>query len=126
MNRFATSEDVAARLGRPVLTDEQPRVDALLDDVSVLIAAHCNGNWDTSAPPATFRVVACYEVIRWLSVTPGVVMERTGELEVQFQASASVLGLSEAAKASLRRYRRSLSSIPLAREVQPCPDTPSP
>ncbi|MFF4815287.1 hypothetical protein ACFY2K_11925 [Kitasatospora sp. NPDC001309] len=117
---------MAARLGRPVLSDEQARVNALLDDVSAFITEYCTGSWDRQNPPVPFRVVACHEVIRWLSVTPGVVAERTGELEVQFQAGASVLGLSEAAKASLRRYRRSLSSIPLAREVPPCPATPSP
>ncbi|MFJ5066537.1 hypothetical protein ACIQC7_08985 [Kitasatospora sp. NPDC088556] len=126
MKRFASLEDVAARLGRPVLPDEQPRVEALLEDVSVLITEYCTGSWDRTNPPASFKVVACYEVIRWLSVTPGVLMERTGELEIQFQAGASVLGLSEAAKVALRRYRRSLSSIPLTREVPRCPDTPSP
>ncbi|MFB7906420.1 hypothetical protein ACFC1T_08335 [Kitasatospora sp. NPDC056076] len=123
---FATPADVAARLGRPVLTDEQARVNALLDDVSAFITEYCTGSWDRQAPPATFRAVACHEVIRWLSVTPGVISERTGELEVQFQAGASVAGLSEAAKTGLRRYRRALSSIPLTREVPPCPTTPSP
>ncbi|MFB8199397.1 hypothetical protein [Kitasatospora purpeofusca] len=125
MKRFATAEDVAARLGRPVLDDERPRVEALLDDASALIAEHCTGTWSPEAPPASFRVIACAEVIRWLSVTPGVVSERTGELEIQFAASAAQAGLSEAAKSGLRRYRRALSSIPLAREVPPS-GTPSP
>ncbi|MFE4513770.1 hypothetical protein ACFRMQ_06145 [Kitasatospora sp. NPDC056783] len=123
---LASVEDVAARLGRPVLDDERPRVEALLDDVSVLIAEHCTGAWNPLDPPASFRVVACAEVIRWLAVTPGVISERTGELEVQFEASAATSGLSEAAKSGLRRYRRALSSIPLTREVPPCPGTPSP
>ncbi|MFJ4093448.1 hypothetical protein ACIPYS_17860 [Kitasatospora sp. NPDC089913] len=126
MAAYASVEDVAARLGRPVLDDEKPRVDALLDDVSALIAEHCTGTWDRVNPPASFKVVACAEVIRWLAVTPGVISERTGELEIQFSASASTAGLSEAAKSGLRRYRRALSSIPLVREVTPCPGTSSP
>lgn len=39
--------------------------------------------------PAIFKTVICSEVIRWLSVSPGVILERTGELETQFGQTAS-------------------------------------
>ncbi|MGW2539321.1 hypothetical protein ACWC5I_00215 [Kitasatospora sp. NPDC001574] len=126
MTVYASVEDVAARLGRPVPDDEKPRVSALLEDVSALISEHCNGSWDRSVPPASFKAVACAEVIRWLAVTPGVVMERTGELEIQFQAGAATSGLSEAAKSGLRRYRRGLSSIRLTTWEEPPSGTPNP
>lgn len=38
---FATVEDVTARLGWALTTDEQARVSAFLDDVSVLIEDYC-------------------------------------------------------------------------------------
>ncbi|MGW2919519.1 phage gp6-like head-tail connector protein [Streptomyces angustmyceticus] len=38
---LATAEDVAARLGRPVLVDEQPRISAFLEDVTGFIEDYC-------------------------------------------------------------------------------------
>ncbi|MFJ8041206.1 hypothetical protein ACIRBX_11940 [Kitasatospora sp. NPDC096147] len=102
---------MAARLRRPVLPEEVPQWTALIEDTTAFITAYCTGSWDRTAPPAVFKAVTCSEVIRNLSAAPGVIMERTGELEVQYQAAASVLGLSEAARTVLRPYRRTVGSI---------------
>ncbi|MEU5382670.1 hypothetical protein [Kitasatospora cineracea] len=104
---------MAVRLGRPLVDHETARVEALIDDISAYITEYCTGVWDREDPPALFTAVACAEVIRGLSTTPGVLMERTGELEVQFGASASALGLSQAAKDALSRYRRRAGTITL-------------
>ncbi|MFJ5882669.1 hypothetical protein [Kitasatospora cineracea] len=113
MTRFCTAADVAVRLGRPLADDETPRVEALIEDTSAFIADYCTGTWDRDNPPGLFLAVACAEVIRNLSTTPGVLMEKTGELEVQFGAAASALGLSLAAKDALSRYRRRAGTIAL-------------
>ncbi|MFD8594557.1 hypothetical protein ACFV1L_06110 [Kitasatospora sp. NPDC059646] len=106
---------MAVRLGRPLADDEAPRVEALIEDVSAFIVEYCTGAWDRDNPPALFGAVAAAEVIRGLSVTPGVLMEKTGELEVQFGASAGVLGLSQPAKDALSRYRRRVGTITTTR-----------
>lgn len=38
---LATADDVAARLGRPILSDELPRIEAFLEDVTGLIEDYC-------------------------------------------------------------------------------------
>ncbi|MEU3825223.1 hypothetical protein AB0F36_07845 [Streptomyces sp. NPDC029080] len=112
---FATVDDVAARLGRPIADDEKPRAEAFIDDASAFVSEYCTGTWDRTAPPAIFKTVVCAEVIRWLSVAPGVILERTGELETQFGQTASNQGLSRDAKAALSKYRRKVGSLPLLR-----------
>ncbi|MFM9464135.1 hypothetical protein ACKI1K_14960 [Streptomyces scabiei] len=112
---FATPDDVAARLGRPLAEDENSRVSAFLDDASAFVTEYCNGTWDRTTPPAIFKTVVCGEVIRWLSVAPGVILERTGELETQFGQTASNQGLSREATAALRKYRRKVGSFGLLR-----------
>jgi hypothetical protein len=72
-------------------------------------------SWGWTAVPATVRAATCSEVIRWLSVSPGTVMEKTGDLEVQYAQSAYNSGLSEAAKSMLTKYRPPLGSISLTR-----------
>ncbi|MEV3860717.1 phage gp6-like head-tail connector protein [Streptomyces sp. NPDC050095] len=73
-------------------------------------------SWGWASCPAAVKAAICSEVIRWLSVSPGTVMEKTGDLEVQYAVSAYSSGLSEAAKSMLRPYRRSLASISLSRD----------
>ncbi|MEU5957565.1 phage gp6-like head-tail connector protein [Streptomyces sp. NPDC047525] len=46
---LATAEDVAARLGRPVQADEQPRISAFLADVTGFIEDHCGRDMDRRA-----------------------------------------------------------------------------
>ncbi|MEV6419055.1 phage gp6-like head-tail connector protein [Streptomyces sp. NPDC051662] len=43
---LANTEDVAARLGRPVLLDEHPRIAAFLEDVCGLIEDYCGRDMD--------------------------------------------------------------------------------
>ncbi|MFK0231221.1 hypothetical protein ACIQUL_36255 [Streptomyces sp. NPDC090303] len=73
------------------------------------------GSWGWSAVPATVRAAVCSEVIRWISVSPGTVMEKTGDLQVEYAATAYSQGLSEAAKSMLSKYRPPLGSITLIR-----------
>ncbi|MEV5875744.1 hypothetical protein AB0L75_16215 [Streptomyces sp. NPDC052101] len=113
---YATVDEVAARLTKPVLPEERPRIEALIGDASAYVADYCTGAWDRSKPPAIFKTVVCSEVMRWLAVQPGIVSERVGDVEVQFGPASAAQQLSPAAKASLRRYRRSLTSIRLERE----------
>ncbi|MFC9591517.1 hypothetical protein ACFTUC_17225 [Streptomyces sp. NPDC056944] len=72
-------------------------------------------SWGWSAVPATVRAAVCSEVIRWLSVSPGTVMEKTGDLQVEYAQSAYNSGLSEAARSMLSKYRPPLGSITLVR-----------
>jgi hypothetical protein len=179
---FATSDDVAARLGRPLSDDEKPRIEAFIEDASAFVEDYCgrdftrhvnesftlpgtsewavsipyryqlglqitsvdidgvavttwtkvgqslwcdagwlgdtitvSGSWGPEAPPAAFKAVVCAEVIRWMSVAPGVILERTGELETQFGQTASSQGLSRDAEKALRKYRRKVGSFSLRR-----------
>jgi hypothetical protein len=112
---LATTDDIAARLGRPLDDGELLRVQALMDDASALVTGYCTKPWDKDSPPAVFKTVVCAEVIRWLSVAPGVILERTGELETQFGQTASTQGLSREAKSALSKYRRKVGSLPLRR-----------
>ncbi|MCZ0974846.1 hypothetical protein AB0O47_02055 [Streptomyces noursei] len=86
---------------------------AFLEDATALVRDYCGSGYREDAPG--IRAVLCSEVIRWLAGQPGVVSERVGDVEVQFGATSSVQQLSPAARASLKRYRRALSTIGLER-----------
>lgn len=189
---FATTDDVVARLGRPVAdSTEAARITAYLDDATGLVSDYCRtdfqqhtdetfelvieegrvqlapslfpgltisaitlydedqdrvlttdewrvvgrtlfvrcapsyttitvtASWGWAAVPAAVRAAVCSEVIRWLSVSPGTVMEKTGDLEVQYAATAYNSGLSEAAKSMLSKYRQRAASISLSRTNEP-------
>ncbi|MFD4608284.1 hypothetical protein ACFWOT_09220 [Streptomyces sp. NPDC058440] len=121
---LANSQDVSARLGRALEDEaETARVEAFLEDASALIVDYCTGSWDRTSPPAVFKTVACAEVIRWLAVSPGTVLEKTGELEVQYAQTAANPGLSQAAKDALRRYRKHVSALPLREDTWPSSTT---
>ncbi|QUI30678.1 hypothetical protein H9W91_07265 [Streptomyces alfalfae] len=112
---LATTDDVAARLGRPIADDEKPKVEAFIEDASAFVADYCTGTWDVASPPAVFKAVVCAEVIRWLSVSPGVVSEKVGDLQVDFESSAVAQNLSPAAQMALRRYRRQFGTVTFSR-----------
>ncbi|UQI44637.1 hypothetical protein M1P56_09895 [Streptomyces sp. HU2014] len=82
--------------------------------MDALIRDYCGSRYDEDAPG--IRAVLCAEVIRWLAVQPGVVRERTGDLEVEFGSAAAAQQLSPAAKSGLRRYRPAMRSLSLVRE----------
>lgn len=181
---FATIADIQARLGWPLTPEEEIKVQAFIDDCTVLIEEYCTrdferrenqsfqlpstggcflkiprrylpflqvnevklgadvitdwvladleigiyreagwgqvvtltGSWGYSTPPAILKVETAAEVIRWMAQTPGLVMERTGEREVEFASASSPQDLSQAAKDALKRYRKTASSITLRRE----------
>ena len=81
----------------------------------VLGQATLTASWGWPTVPPTIRSVICSEVIRWIAVSPGTVLEKTGELEVQYAQTAANPGLSEAAKRSLRRYRKGATTLTLRR-----------
>ncbi|MGI5531529.1 hypothetical protein ACQEVX_30375 [Streptomyces syringium] len=105
--------DIEIRMGRAFEESERPRVEAFITDADALIRDYCGSRYDEVSP--AIRAVLCSEVIRWLSVQPGIVSERTGDMQVEYGAASSAQSLSPAARASLRRYRRQLGSIPLTR-----------
>ncbi|AEW94039.1 MULTISPECIES: hypothetical protein [Streptomycetaceae] len=72
-------------------------------------------SWGRPSVPPVIRQVIASEVIRWLAVSPGTVLEKTGELEVQYAPAANFAGLSLAAKDSLKRYRKRATTIALHR-----------
>jgi hypothetical protein len=76
-------------------------------------SATVTASWGWSAVPPAVKAAICSEVIRWLSVSPGTVMEKTGDLEVQYAQTAYNSGLSEAAKSMLFKYRPRLASARL-------------
>jgi len=91
------------------------------------------GSWGWPAVPGVVKTAICGEVIRWIAVSPGTLMEKTGELEVQYQPAAAAAGLSPAARAILSRYRRRAASLTLHRTrtrpaaeviTWPCSTTP--
>ncbi|MFJ9900255.1 hypothetical protein ACIQPR_43695 [Streptomyces sp. NPDC091280] len=76
-------------------------------------------SWGWPAPPPVLKQVICAEVIRWIAVSPGTVLEKTGELEVQYTPAANHPGLSQSAKDSLKRFRKRARSLDLWRPVTP-------
>jgi hypothetical protein len=182
---FVTVEEVASRLGWPLTPEEEVKVQAFIDDCTVLIEVECGkdferredesfqlvtevgcwlsiprkflpyltvtsvayedgvpltgweyssggiylypgwlpgrlvtitGSWGYTTLPRELKVTTAAEVIRWMAQTPGLVMERTGEREVEFASASSPQSLSQAAKDSLKRYRPSAGTITLRRE----------
>ncbi|GCD99857.1 phage gp6-like head-tail connector protein [Embleya hyalina] len=77
------------------------------------------GTWGYSTIPAVVRATVCAEVIRWLAISPGIVSERVGEVEVEFGSSSSVQSLSASARTSLRGYRRRFASLSVRRSYVP-------
>ncbi|MCF3100960.1 hypothetical protein IPZ58_05140 [Streptomyces roseoverticillatus] len=106
-------DDVAVRLGRSVLPEELPRIEAFLIDATALVQDYCGSGYRDEA--LGIKAVICAEVVRWLAMQPGVLSERTGDVEVTYGATASAQSLSPASRAALKRYRPKLGSIPLAR-----------
>ncbi|MFF4245230.1 hypothetical protein ACFYY2_12235 [Streptomyces sp. NPDC001822] len=121
-----TTDDVLTRLGRPA-TDatEEARIAAFIEDATALVCDYCGTDfqqptWD--AVPGSVKAAVCSEVIRWLSVSPGTVMEKTGDLQVEYAQTAFIAGLSESAKSMLSRYRKRLGSIRLITWTEVDPD----
>ncbi|QJS09095.1 hypothetical protein HKX69_05820 [Streptomyces argyrophyllae] len=116
-NLVISSITLHEETGDLVLTADEWKVvgSTLYVPSSSCSRASVTASWGWAAVPAAVKAAICSEVIRWLSVSPGTVMERTGDLEVQYAATAYSQGLSEAAKSMLSRYRRRIASISLHR-----------
>ncbi|MFC8099433.1 phage gp6-like head-tail connector protein [Streptomyces sp. NPDC057363] len=63
-------------------------------------------SWGFPVPPAGLRAIVCSEVIRWLSVAPGIGREKVGEVEVEFTGASSTQTLSGLTRSALGTYRR--------------------
>ncbi|WEB38758.1 phage gp6-like head-tail connector protein [Streptomyces yunnanensis] len=63
--------------------------------------------------PEDIRAVCAQEVIRWLAQSPGVSMERVGELQVQYSSGTQTL--SSASRQALKKYRLRVVSTSLRR-----------
>jgi hypothetical protein len=181
---FVTTEEVATRLGWPLTPEETAKVQAFIDDCTVLIEDYCGkdferrtnqsfqlpaedfctilipsrylpyltvtsvsfedgvpltdweygngvlyreagwatgqlitvtGSWGYTTLPGVLKPTTSAEVIRWMTQTPGLAMERTGEREVEYATASSPQSLSEAAKFALRRFRPSVGTLSLRR-----------
>lgn len=75
---------------------------AFIEDAAALIEGHCTGKGAARVPRISSTRSICSNVIRWLSVAPGVAVGRAGELETQFGQTASVAGRGEAFQPRLR------------------------
>jgi hypothetical protein len=111
---------------RDLTTDEWKVMGSTLylRDAPAYTTVTVTASWGWAAVPAAVRAAVCSEVIRWLSVSPGTVMEKTGDLEVQYAATAYNSGLSEAAKSMLSKYSQRVASISLHRSEAHRPDRP--
>ncbi|WP_328377038.1 hypothetical protein OHB13_11840 [Streptomyces sp. NBC_00440] len=122
---IATTDDVLARLGRPFSDDaEATKTAAFIEDATALVCDYCGTDFQQptwEAVPGAVKAAVCSEVIRWLSVSPGTVMEKTGDLQVEYAQTAYNSGLSEAAKSMLTKYRKRMGSISLTRDWQEKP-----
>ncbi|MFJ8699459.1 hypothetical protein [Streptomyces ardesiacus] len=78
------------------------------------VTATVTASWGYPTVPHTVKAAVCSEVIRWLSVSPGTVMERTGDLQVEYATAAFSPSLSEAAKSMLSKYRSRVGSVSLS------------
>jgi hypothetical protein len=87
----------------------------------VLGSVTLTASWGWPALPGAVRSVICSEVIRWIAVAPGTVIEKTGELEVQYAPTANNPGLSNAAQLGLKRYRKRMGTYTLHRTNVPNP-----
>ncbi|MET7984556.1 hypothetical protein [Streptomyces sp. NPDC005281] len=111
---------------RDLTTDEYKVMGAVLylRHSPAYTTATVTASWGWAVVPAAVKAAVCSEVIRWLSVSPGTVMEKTGDLEVQYATNAYNSGLSEAAKSMLSKYRQRVASISLHRADTHKPDRP--
>lgn len=110
MASYASTDDVAARLGRVLdPATEIPKVNALIEDVSALVDGFCRRSFEPV--PGVVKAVVCLEVIRALNSTPGVSMEHVGDVLVRYTESPTAL--SGSAQNTLKRYRVRMASVPL-------------
>jgi hypothetical protein len=108
MPALATVADVAARLGREITEAEEPRMEAILADVSAAVELYC-GRTFNPVPPAVLAVV-CQIAARTFGTTPeanGIMAETAGPFTVQYGATgaAGSVGMLTAEREVLERFR---------------------
>lgn len=111
MTGYATSSDVAVRLGRVLEpTVEAPQVTALILDVSAYVDAFCRRTFQAPFPGDVVAVV-CAEVMANMNSTPGIVNEQVGDVMTEYVPR--VPGLSDDAMEALKHYRPRVYSMEL-------------
>lgn len=117
---YATVQDVADRLGRPLTPDEEARVHVLLGDAAALIDAHTGGLLGDPVPDAALRVNAqmVARVLAAGDVPVGAESQTVGPFAVRFGAGYTAGGvwLSSTDKQMLRPWRASTVSVLLESE----------
>jgi len=99
---LCTVEDIQVRLGQPLEGDEALRVEALIEDVSALVVAHCRGR-DFDPVPAEVKAVVVSEVLRAMNANPGIIAEEIGEISTRY--SVYRFGLSADSRQVLKAFR---------------------
>ncbi|MEO3857480.1 hypothetical protein [Acrocarpospora sp. B8E8] len=108
-----TVNDIETRLGRSFDAAEQARAEAFITDVSALVVTYCRKTFTDESgvltAPGDVKAVVCGEVIAALNAAPGISSEQIGEIQTTYTRYTA--GLSSAARAALRRFRRRIGSV---------------
>lgn len=115
---FATSDDVATRLERPLSDEEAANVDLLLDFASTLVAdaAGKGDDWTPDPVPNVVRLVTVEAVYRVMVNPSGstFTMEQLGSYQFSERFDAAGLALTERERRSVRRaVNGALTSVTL-------------
>lgn len=126
---YATTSDVADRLGRPLTAAELPRVQVLLEDAAALIDAHTDGALVDLDPlpsaPGRVSALMVARVLATADIPAGLESQTVGPFGVRFGAGYTSGGvwLSATDKTMLRSWRASAVSVQLESE-RPATGTP--
>lgn len=124
---LATQQDVEARLGRPLTESEQERAEGLLTEASEIVLGYCNVD-EFDPIPDSVVIVVSRMVARVLTAPEGIEgveshQVGTGPFQQtrRFTSDVGTGGpwLTKMDKLMLRRWGRSMVSVPLGSERTP-------
>lgn len=107
---LATAAEVTARSGVTYTGTELTRVNAYLDDVSVLVLRFVRP-WNPVDDPDV-KAIVIKEVRAWLNEEPGIANERVDVLQTAYANGGDPQYLSEAAQAELEDWVRAQQGVP--------------
>lgn len=99
---YATVEEIATRLGRSLDPAEEAQITGYIEDVTGFINGFCRRVF-VDPVPSEIKAIARTEVIRLFNTDPGLVRDRTADVELEFASTAT--GLSRSAQQLLSKYR---------------------
>lgn len=129
---IASPTDVAARLGRPLTTEESTRVEALIEDAEAVVVGYCRQTFSDPAPVAVKGVVAKMAA-RTLSAATGpggglAQSQSAGPFSITMSAASTSgdVWLTAADKLALRPHRRGggIGSVGLVGDRYSITETP--